>query len=92
MRNTILAAAAVLALATPAFAQNNVAHPPSDPTIQPAGGHEDPAMSAQIGQIQGSATGEGNMNGPNQSGQPGSHAVTAVFPRDALQRNPLRGG
>ena len=63
---TILAAAAAIALATPAFAQSAV--PPSDPTIQPAGGRADPAIAAPTGNLQGAQVGMGSMNGPNGNG------------------------
>jgi opacity protein-like surface antigen len=66
MKITILAAAAAIALATPAFAQSAI--PPSDPTIQPSGGKSDPAVGAPTGNIQGSQTGAGSMNGPNGNG------------------------
>ncbi len=66
MKITILAAVATIALASTAFAQTAI--PPSDPTVQPAGGHEDAATAAPTGAMQGSLTGEGNMNGPNGNG------------------------
>jgi opacity protein-like surface antigen len=63
---TILAAAAAIALATPAFAQSAI--PPSDPTNQPSGGKSDPAIAAPTGNLQGSQVGMGSMNGPNGNG------------------------
>jgi methionine-rich copper-binding protein CopC len=66
MRLTILAAAATIALASPAFAQTAI--PPSDPTNQAAGGKASADIAAPTGNIAGSATGAANMNGPNGNG------------------------
>jgi hypothetical protein len=63
---TMLAAAAALTLAAPAFAATAV--PPSDPTIQPSGGRADPAIAAPTGNLQGAQVGAGSMNGPNGNG------------------------
>jgi methionine-rich copper-binding protein CopC len=66
MRITILALAATIALASPAFAQTAI--PPSDPTNMAAGGKAAAEIAAPTGNIAGAATGAANMNGPNGNG------------------------
>jgi hypothetical protein len=85
----IMAAVAASALmfyplmATPAEAQA-VSSPPSA-TDESSGGVSDDNMAAATGNLQGSVTGEGNLNGPFRNGNPDS-----PYPTNKEQAN-MRG-
>jgi hypothetical protein len=70
MRYSIYSAAMAtsLLLAAPAFAQVGATSNPPSSMDQPSGGVTDSNIAAPTGAVQGSTTGEGNMNGPMQNG------------------------
>ena len=77
MKYIFLAATAGLILAVapafaPAYAQVGAVSVPPKADDVASGGHADNNIAAATGAVQGSVTGEGNMNGPNMNGQPDS--------------------
>jgi hypothetical protein len=62
-----MAVPALLLMSASAFAADQ-----SSAAMQPSGGKSDSQISAGTGGLQGSQTGEGNMNGPNGDGSRGN--------------------